>query len=264
MRILLLGIGLFVLLYLFIRFLEAHSLYFPMKGIMDTPQRVNLRYEDVYFKTQDGTQLHGWYVGEGRPYVLLFAHGNGGNISHRLEKLNLLRDIEADVFIFDYRGYGQSQGKPAEKGLYLDMEAAYQYLVDEKKYDPTKIIIYGESLGAAVGIDLAVRHPVGGLIVEEAFTSVPAMAKAIYPILPAWMVKSRYDSLSKIKSVTCPKLFFHSLNDEIVPYRMGQELFEKAEEPKRFIPLRGGHNEAFWDSKDTWVSGVENFLTEIR
>jgi len=228
MRLALVVIVAAVAFYFFVRFLETHSVYFPMKQIMRTPKEVGLEYDEVFFKTSDGVRLHGWYVGSNQPRVLLFCHGNAGNISHRVDKILLMKDLGADIFLFDYRGYGRSEGRPSERGLYRDAEAAYEYLISEKKRAPESIVIYGESIGGAVGTDLATKRPVAGLITEETFTSVPAMARIYYPIIPPWFIQSRFDALSKIRKVPYPKLIFHSVNDEIVPFRLGQALFKAA------------------------------------
>jgi len=263
MKIVLLCILIAFGFYVFTWYLESRSLYFPIRPVRDTPRQVGLDYEDVFLKTSDDYKLHGWYLASGERHVILFFHGNGGNISHRLDKILFLKEAGLDILIIDYRGYGRSNGAPSEAGLYRDAKAAYDYLVLEKKIKPESIVLYGESLGGAVAADLAAKHPVGALITEETFTSVPEMARVIYPIIPSWFIRSRYDALSKIKKVTCPKLFFHSVDDEIVPFKLGQKLMEAAPEPKVFVQLRGGHNEAFWHSKDIWLEGIRTFLETL-
>jgi hypothetical protein len=209
MKLILSIIVIALLLFLFIRYLEQKSLYFPFRSIDITPQEMSLAYEDVHLTAGDGTKLHGWFLtSESSRAVLLFTHGNGGNISHRLEKLKILHDIGLDILIFDYRGYGLSSGSPSEEGIYLDVQAFYNYLVKEKNVSADRIIGYGESLGGAVIIDLAKGHTLGGLIIEGAFTSIPDMARKLIPFLPAALLKTRFDSINKIKAIKAPKLFF--------------------------------------------------------
>jgi fermentation-respiration switch protein FrsA (DUF1100 family) len=228
------------------RYFEKKNLYFPLRAIEATPEDIHLDYEDFSIKTKDRVQITGWFIPATRPRAtVLFCHGNGGNISHRLEKIKLLNNLSVDVLIFDYRGYGMSTGRPSEHGLYLDAEAAYAYLVTNKQVHPEKIIVFGESLGGAVAVDLATKHKTGGIIIEGMFTSVQAMAQRYLPFIPSFIISSRFDSLQKIKHVTSPALLFHSIEDEIVPFEFGTQLFNAAKEPKKFIELRGGHNDAF-------------------
>ncbi|MBN1527239.1 MAG: alpha/beta hydrolase [Candidatus Omnitrophica bacterium] len=244
-----------------IRYIERHSIYFPMKAMFSTPEAAGMPYEEVYLKTSDGKRLHGWFIPNGKAaFTVVFCHGNAGNISHRIEKLSMLRDLGLSVFIFDYRGYGKSEGVPDEAGLYKDAAAAYEYVTGEKNVPADAVIVYGESIGGAVGIDLARKMPVKALITEEAFSSVKDMAAIAYPFLPHFIFSSRFDSLSKIKDVSCPKLIMHSIDDEIVPFSLGQKLFDAAAEPKKFLKLRGGHNTAFLDSKKDYTEGIRAFL----
>lgn len=250
-----------VLAIAYLRYFEQKSIYFPMKEIGTTPRDVGLEYEDVYFKTKDDVELNGWLVSkEGSSIYLLFCHGNAGNISHRLEIINMFVNVGLNVFIFDYRGYGKSQGKPSEKGLYKDAAAAYGYLIS-RGVKKEKIVIFGESLGGAVAIELAKDLDKGALITEGAFTSVPDMAGDIYPFLPIrFLVSSRYNSISKIKDVKIAKLIIHSRDDEIILYKHGKRLFEVAPSPKEFLELRGSHNEAVLLMRKEFSGAVSNFV----
>ena len=226
-----------------------------------TPENIGLDYENVSVTTDDGIKITGWFIPSESPRAtLLFAHGNGGNISHRLEKIRMFNELHVNTFIFDYRGYGPSDGSPSENGFYLDAQAAYNYLLSDKKIPSQQIVGYGESLGGAVIIDLAVRNSLGGLIIESSFTSVRDMGKKIFPFIPAFLYKTKFDALSKIVSVKCPVLAFHSPEDEIVPYELGKQLFEAAPEPKYFIDLRGGHNNAFLVSEELFMAEIDSFL----
>jgi len=249
--------------YGFVRYLESHSIFFPSHERYDTPLAMDIQPEDVWLKTDDNVQLHGWFVDQQAPLTILFFHGNAGNVTHRFEKIKLMSDIGFNILIIDYRGYGQSRGKPSEKGLYRDAEAAYQYLVHERGVDPNRIVAFGESLGGAVAIDLAMRHSLGGLVTEETFTSVHDMVRAIYPMIPPFLVQTKFDAHAKISQVRCPKLIMHSINDEIVPFRLGRKLYEAASEPKQFVQLQGPHNSAFWDSNDIWMGALEQFRSLV-
>lgn len=249
---------------LLVRYIERHGIYFPMREITANPQSIGLPYEEVYFETSDNKKLNGWFIANDKSKsTLIFCHGNAGNISHRLEKLSILYNLGLNVLIFDYRGYGKSQGTPSESGLYEDAKAAYDYLIVERRVSGDKMILYGESIGGIVATDLALNRGIAALITEETFTSIKDMSGIAYPFLPYFIFSSRFDALSKIKNVGCPKLIIHSIDDEIVPFRLGEKLFDAAKPPKRFLKLRGGHNTAFLESKEQFKGGIESFLGDL-
>ena len=262
---LLLKITVYVVLFLLvIRYLERNTLYYPMKEIVTTPGIVGLDYEEVYFKTDDNKRLHGWFIpNDDARFTIIFTHGNAGNISHRIEKIDMLHRLGLGIFIFDYRGYGKSEGRPSEKGLYKDVEAAYKYLTKKRGISGEDIIAYGESMGGVVAIHLAHKANVRAVITEEAFTSIRDMARTAYPFLPHFIFSSRFDALPKIKDVEAAKLIIHSIGDEIVPFRMGKRLFEAAGPPKKFLELRGSHNTAFLDSRKEFIAGIKAFLEDL-
>lgn len=253
------GIG---LLWLGLRWFERANLYFPQKSLEGGPGSFNLHFEDLSLVARDGTTLHGWFVPlKPESPVVIFCHGNGGNISHRLDKLMTLRHAGASVLMFDYRGYGKSRGRPDEEGLYQDAEAAYDWLVNAKKIPPQKIIAHGESLGGAVALELTRRKEAAGLILESTFTSIVDMGREVYPFLPVkFLAHSRYDNLSKIGKVSCPILIMHSPQDDIVPFAMGRRLYEAAPEPKTFFEMRGSHNEGFLDIGRAYGEALARFL----
>jgi fermentation-respiration switch protein FrsA (DUF1100 family) len=247
-----------------IRYIESHSIYFPMKEIFTSPETVGLPYEEIYFETSDNKRLNGWLIPNDKArFTVIFCHGNAGNISHRIEKISLLYRLKLNIFIFDYRGYGKSQGSPSESGLYKDAIAAYDYLTKERKISENDIILYGESIGGAVAIDLAHKAGVRALITEETFTSIKDMAKMAYPFIPYFIFSSRFNCISKIREVECSKLIIHSIDDEIVPFYLGEKLFNAAKSPKKFLKIRGPHNTAFLDSEKQFTEDIKSFLDNL-
>lgn len=249
-----------ILVFGYSRYLESKSLFFPSKESKLTPAFINLPFEEVYLKTPDHMRLHSWLIPANAKYTLLLCHGNAGNISTRLEKIALLHEAGVNVFIFDYRGYGRSQGRPSESGIYLDARSAYDYLVEERKIAPESVIIYGESLGGAVAVDLAAQVKNAGLISESTFSRAQDMARRFYPFLPAFIFSVKFDSLSKIKNVASPKLFIHSREDEIIPLGLAKKLYAAAKEPKYFVEISGPHNLAFLESKDKYTAAIKSFI----
>jgi len=251
-------------IFLYARYLERRSLYFPIKEIIGTPSSVNLDFEDIYLKAEDGVEINAWFVpADDARYTLLFFHGNGGNISHRLEKISFFHKMGLNVFIVDYHGYGKSKGSPSEPGLYMDAEATYKYLIKEKSILPDGIILYGESLGGAVACNLAKDNKVKALITEDTFTSIKDMAEIIYPFLPTFFLKSKFNTEALMRNLEVPKLIIHSTDDDIVPFELGEILFEEAKEPKKFLKLKGSHNTAFFDSVEDFQKGIEDFLNNL-
>jgi uncharacterized protein len=250
-----------IILLVFVKYLENSSVYFPEKEILANPSVVNLAYEDVSFKTRDGKTLNAWFVpADNARNTILLCHGNGGNIGDRLDKIKLLHGLGLSVFIFDYRGYGLSSGKPSEKGLYLDAQAAYEYLMSLRQVKENRIIIYGESLGSVAALDLASRRHPAAVIVEGAFSNAADMAKIIYPRLPSFLFWNRFDSMRKIVKVSSPVLFFHSRDDEVAPFVLGEKLYNAFSGSRRFVELTGGHNDAFLGSKDIYLKELAEFI----
>ena len=254
----------FGLVFGYIKYMESRGIFFPLKNIEATPSLLHIPFEEVYIKTSDDVQINGWFIPkEGAKYTVLFCHGNAGNIGNRLEKIGVLRQADVNIFIIDYRGYGRSQGRPTEAGLYLDAEAAYDYLVNERKIKAENIILYGESIGAAVIINLASKAVVAGLITEGAFSTGRDMAKQIYPFLPSFMFSDKFDSVSKIKNIKKPKLFIHGRDDEVVPSNLAKKLFDAASEPKQLKEISGYHNTCFLDCQDACLTYIKTFIEQL-
>jgi hypothetical protein len=257
----------FVLLlavWLGLRWFARKNLYFPERQFYGLPGAYGMSYEDVYFRASDRVQLNGWFIPTKGPLTLLLCHGNAGNISHRVDKIFRFHELGASVFVFDYRGYGKSRGRPSEEGLYRDGEAAYQYLVETRKLPPDHILLYGESLGCAVAVELARHHPARALILESPFTSTIGMANHYYPWLPArWLLRDHYDSLAKMPEIRLPLLLMHSRQDEIVPFSMGQRLFAAATGDKTFFEMVGGHNDGYFETGERYVQAIRHFLVHL-
>lgn len=253
-------VGVIVLVYLF----QSHLFYFPIRSIDTTPDQIDLNYEDVWLQTEDGDRIHGWYVpSDDAEWTVLMFHGNGGNISHRLQTLALLYDLGVNTLIIDYRGYGLSEGRPSEQATYLDALSAWQYLV-RKRTQPESIVIFGRSLGGAVAVWLANRVKPGGLILESTFTSVTDMAEHHYPFLPVrYISKYRYDSLSIAENIQGPTFMLHSPEDEIVPYDLGRRLYAALPGKKSFLEMEGGHNEGFYVTGNAYTQGFRKFFDSL-
>jgi uncharacterized protein len=264
--------------------LADRFVYFPSPELDGgTPGALGLVYEDVSIAAGTGVQLHGWMVpasdagsrndgslaaargSDGRPArpVVLFLHGNAGNVSHRLDKLAMLHGLGASVLLIDYRGYGRSSGHPDEAGLYRDAEVAYDEL-ERRGFRGEEIVLYGESLGGAVATELATRRKVAGVVLESAPTSILEVARHHYPILPVGiLLAARYDALSRIDRVTAPILILHSSEDEIVPFTMAEQMRAAARGTVSFTTMRGGHNDGFLVSARIYQLALREFLEQL-
>ena len=252
---------------------EEKLIYFPSGDIEATPAALGLRYEELTLVTSDGYELHAWFLPSpavpansgGDRYTILMCHGNAGNISHRLDRTLLMHsNLGTDVLLFDYRGFGKSSGRPNESGTYDDVRTAYRYLVDERGIPESRIVLLGESLGAAVALQLATEVDAAGLVLEAPFTSIRDMAQAVYPFLPNRWVRTRYDNIEKIPALDMPLLVVHGTEDLTVPFVQGKRLFEAANEPKVFVPVEGaGHSDSFLVGRDVYWPAWQNFLASL-
>jgi fermentation-respiration switch protein FrsA (DUF1100 family) len=268
---------------------EDHFIYYPSKypeGRWSLAQPASagnktlIHIEDRFLTTPDGIRIHGWMCSHGNDVkpasassrlpgkpsgldlpVLLFLHGNAGNVTDRYESIKELIKIPACVFIIDYRGYGKSEGSPSETGLYGDAQAAWNFLTVGLGTSPGQVILYGESLGGAVAIELAARENPGGLIVQSSFTSMPDMVSRIAPGFPRFLLHTRMNSLDRIKNTRCPKLFVHGTNDELVPLEMGRHLYAASAEPREFYAVQGGgHNDVFDTGGHSYLEKLREFV----
>ncbi|MBM4274814.1 MAG: alpha/beta hydrolase [Deltaproteobacteria bacterium] len=237
---------------------ERTFIFFPDKKLEATPRQAGLDFQEVYFDG-GGLRLHGWYVpARDKATVLLWLHGNGGNISYEMDGIALLNQSGLGIFIFDYQGYGKSEGQPSEAGVYRDARAAYEYLKNGLSVTPDRIVLFGRSLGGAVAADLALQAPARALILDGAFTSLGDMANHHYRWLPG---KGRYahkfDTAGKLARISIPKLIIHGDRDRVVPFWMGRRLYEVASPPKEFYPIAGAGHE------DTMEVGGREYLLRV-
>ncbi len=276
--------GLGLILY----FMQPTFLYSPVREVTYTPDELGLDFEKVTLESSDGLRLSGWYIpaplearaevssvqpgdslptgqAEGSQLTVLFCHGNGGNMMHRLDSINIFYNLGLNCFIFDYRGYGNSEGKPGEEGTYLDARAAYKWLTEEKKVPPNNIIVFGRSLGGSIAAQLASKVEVKALIIESAFTSYVNIGRKFYPYMPVrWFARFSYQTVDYVKQVNCPVMIIHSRNDEIVPFEFGLELYDAANEPKEFVEIFGSHNDGFLVSGEIYRKAWTKWLKFIE
>ena len=245
--------------------LQSRLVYFPDGQIVATPGDRGMAYEEVTFEADDGVQHSAWYVpSEAGRGVVLFSHGNGGNISYNLPFVEILHRVGLSTFIYDYWGYGRSQGKPSEEGTYSDVAGAWRYLTENRKIPAGQILLYGQSLGGPVAAKLAREKNPAALILDSSFTSFVDIAGHHYPFLPVrWLARFEYNTLAQVRNVRCPVLVIHSPDDEITPFSQGVALYAAAPEPKAFIHLRGGHNDALSNPVGAYREGIDGFLKRI-
>jgi fermentation-respiration switch protein FrsA (DUF1100 family) len=262
--LLFLALGL-VLLNAWLYLQQPGMIFFPMRELEAVPAQWGLEYQDVSFVTEDGVALHGWYLPRrGAKRVLLFLHGNAGNISHRRDSLEIFHRLGLNVLIFDYRGYGRSAGRPSEPGLYRDAAAAWDYLTGTRGIDQTNIVVFGRSLGGAVAAQLSARVQPRALILESSMSSARDAARAIFPLLSRLVIlRYEFDAAASLGRVTCPVLVLHSPQDEIMPFALGEKLYRAANEPKRFVPLQGDHNSGFLLSQPGYEQALASFLAAL-
>lgn len=242
--------------------IQDRLVYFPERELAGTPRDRGLDYEELNLVTDDGVRLHAWFVPapEARA-VLLYFHGNAGNISHRLDRIGLFHNLGLSVLIVDYRGYGRSTGRPSEAGTYQDALAAWRHLTVERRVPPEKIVLFGRSLGAAIAAWLATQAAPGAVILDSGFTSVPEFGARIYPWLPVrWLARFDYPTKAYLANIHRPVLVIHSRADDIVPFREGEALYAAANPPKRFLEIRGGHNDADFLTNPAYARGLDEFL----
>ena len=267
LKLLLAGLACYAVLVLVIYLMQARMLYLadvPSRSLERTPAVIGAEYRDVWIETSDHVRIHGWYVPGDSDRVLLFFHGNAGNISHRLESIRQFLELGLSVLIVDYRGYGQSEGHTTEPGIYRDAEAAWHYLTETLGIPEGRIIVFGRSMGASAAAHVAARNRPLALVVESSFTSVPDIAGEYYPWLPVrWLSRLRHSTEDLVREAGSPVLVIHSRDDEIVRFRHGEAIFAAAGEPKSFLEIRGTHNDAFLRDEGNYIAGLRSFLETL-
>lgn len=249
-----------------LRLFEKRMVFHPSRVLEAHPGTVGLAYEPLGLKASDGVILRAWWIPGPSPEspVMLCLHGNGGNISHRTDKMRLFHDSGAAQLWLDYRGYGESGGSPDEPGLYRDALAGWAWLNAVKLVPPERFVLYGESLGNGPAIDLAGRVPAAGLIVDSAFTSLADMSRLVLPWFPVRLAKIRFDNNARLARVTIPTLFLHSPDDDIIPYEMAlRNLRASGAAKKKLVDLKGSHNEGFLEAGPVYPKAIKDFLASL-
>ncbi|MFT5049783.1 MAG: fermentation-respiration switch protein FrsA (DUF1100 family) [Chlamydiales bacterium] len=244
--------------------LQAKLVWFPGPPPRSGPGELGWKFESATLRTTDGVRLGAWFLPvEGARGAVLISHGNAGSMEDRLSQAGAFRAMGLAVLLYDYRGYGDSDGSPSEAGTYLDARAALEHLVHERGFSPEQIVLYGESLGGAVTIELASARPVGAVIVESSFTRLSDVGARVYPWLPVrWLTRIHYASIERVARIDAALLVVHSPQDEIVPFTHAQLLFERARQPKRLLSTGGGHNGGGFTRNPDWRRAVADFIAQ--
>jgi pimeloyl-ACP methyl ester carboxylesterase len=255
----------YIIICLLLFIFQRHLIYFPDKTVFFNPNYINLKFDDIYYRTSDDISINAWLIpADSSEMTILFCHGNAGNISHRLESIQIFNRLKLNVLIFDYRGFGKSEGSVSEEGTYLDAMGAWNFLLNQKGYKPSQIIIFGRSLGSGVASWLAKNVNPAGLILESSFTSLPDVGVSVYPFFPVRLLsRYRYPTKENLSYIDCPKLFIHSKGDEIIPFTLGHENFTTAGEPKSFLEIEGSHNDGFLVSGSIYMEGIARFVENL-
>lgn len=250
--------GLNILLF----FLQPGMLFFPSKKLQQTPGNWNLEFEDVYLNSTNGNKIHGWFIPSNKSKrVVLFLHGNGGNISHRGESLLIFNHLGLSTLIIDYQGYGKSEGTPGENAFYNDARVAFHDLVNKRGFQKENIIVFGRSLGGAVAAKISAELKPGAVILESTFSSVSDMAERIFPILSKVIVlRYQFETARHVQELESPLLVLHSREDEIIPFASGEQVYLAANKPKLFFEITGDHNNGFLKTQPGYEQVLAKFL----
>lgn len=247
---------------IFLAVFQSKLVFQPGKTVFMTPADKSMDFEEFWLDLPDGNRINGWFINAKAPKAtLLFCHGNAGTIAHRLESSEIFLDLNLNVVLFDYRGYGLSSGFPSENNTYEDADAVWSFLIEKKCLKADEIIVLGRSMGGPIAANLAKKHLPKMCILESTFTSVPDVARARFPIFPTkWLVSIKFSTIDYIKEIDCPLLVVHSRDDEIIPFEMGDKLFATANKPKEFLELKGGHNETYFECLEKYREKLEKFI----
>lgn len=257
-----------LVLLMLLRWFEHSQVYYPDRTMVASADALGRPAKDLFLTASDGVRIHAWFFpgNTNSPrsrLAILQCHGNAGNISHRLDHFAALLETGASLLVFDYRGYGRSEGHPGEQGTYLDVAAAHAWLVSEG-FAPSQIVVLGESLGGGIASQVASTKPVGGLVLQSTFTSIPDIGAELFPWLPVKTLASiHYDTHSRLSDIHVPVMVMHSRTDEIIGFHHGERNFAAANEPKRFVELSGGHNDWLDASREKYIDAWKAFLDMI-
>lgn len=257
--------GMYGLVLLTVWAFQEKLIYAPTRDVFTDPAKAHgLDFEELELVTEDGVRICAWYTPAENPRaVLLFCHGNGGNLAHRVDVIKGYRDLGLSSLLFDYRGYGKSEGRPSEQGTYLDAQAAWNHLVEERGIDPGRIILVGRSLGGPIAAHIAAKHRPAGLSLEAAATSAAEAGQQMFPFLPvSLLLRHRYDTVAWLRDVTCPVMVSHGVRDRVIRFSHGKRLYELAREPKRFLELHGDHLEAHLDGTRDYPEALSRFVDD--
>ncbi len=281
---------LFISYAFYLYFNQTKYVYYPIKNINATPKDIGLFYENLILNTSDGVKISAWYIPSDIPLeestkntknsiknntavsghvkknvTVLFFHGNGGNISYNLDFIEMFYNLGISTLIIDYRGYGKSEGKPDELGTYLDSDAAWDYLINEKNIKPSEIVIYGRSLGGPIAARLAKNKKPAALILDSTFVSIKDIAEKLYPYLPVRkFLKYEYNTAFYLQSVDCPVLIIHSIEDDYIPFTHAEKLYEIAPKESKLVKVKGDHNSNFFISYNTYKESISDLFNIIK
>jgi fermentation-respiration switch protein FrsA (DUF1100 family) len=247
-----------------LRFAARSAVYYPLRypdGWWNLQRDVGAT--EVWLTTRDGVKLNAWWIAPPNSRLAtVFFHGNGGNLTHRVDNMRAIGAAGSALLILDYRGYGKNEGTPSESGLYSDADAAYQWLIGQG-YAAKQIVIHGESLGTAVAVDLASRQPCAGVVLEAPFSSAAQVAASVLPLIGPLVMRD-FDSKAKVGRIRAPMLFMQGDRDEVIPYKLGRALYDAAPEPKSFWTIDGaGHNNLLEVAGDRYREHLEVFYNSL-
>ncbi len=264
-RILRIIISVSIIAAILIGILQEVAVYQPTKELKYTPADLGLRYEELLIPVGKKVQLSAWVINSPKAKsTMLFFHGNAGNNSDRLTKIDMFSRLGLNIVIVDYRGFGKSNGWATSTNIQNDALKVYDFLIKINIIRAEQTVIYGESVGGVPAVKVAQLRNAGALILDSTLTSSADMARKILPFLPPFLVYSSMNSYKRIPDVTCPKLFIHSRDDSIIPYYLGVKLYNKAKDPKEFLEIRGDHNDGFLVSEKKYMEGIESFLRRYK
>ena len=261
-------LGVLLILAMFRQF-EHSQVYHPTRDAESAPEDAGRPAEEVWLTTPDQLRLHAWFFAAEKTsprarFVVLFCHGNGGNLTSRPGYYHAILATGVNLFAFDYRGYGRSDGEPGEAGTYTDAATAYAWL-RARGFAAEHILVWGESLGGGIASHVAATQRVGGLMLQSTFTSIPDIGAELFPWLPVKLLaRIRYDTHARLAEINCPVVVLHSRADGMIPFAHAEKNFAAAREPKALLELQGDHNDALLANRAAYVAGAEKLVQLVE